>query len=674
MQPLTFHLIAHTHWDREWYLTASGFLAKLVPTLDDLIDQLEGDEAFRSFHLDGQTVLIEDYLAVRPEQLERVDALVRDGRLEIGPWYVLADELIPSGESLLRNLLAGRRAAEALGGRSDVLYSPDAFGHPAAWPALGREFDIRFGVIWRGLGGQSEQEGDLYRWQAPDGRDVLVYHLPPGGYEIGAALPADRGRLAPAWAAARATLVSRAASPHIAVFVGADHHAAYPTLGRLRDLLADLEPESTVRVSRLEEFFEAVNPTLDLPVLLGELRWSYGYTWTLQGVHGTRAPLKRLHSETELLLERVAEPLSVLAIRHLGQDHRPLLRRAWRLLLQSQFHDSICGCTSDPVARRVESRLEDAATLAREISRSSLDGLVGNDPNFARERPAQTYPRLVIWNPAARRRQAVVIADLTWFRRDVLVGPPDARLRRVGRAPRSADVALALGHRELQVLGRADGSERLDSSQHYPDQDEVTVVRVALRSPELGGFGFALLPDAGEASPENPDLVRVGAGRMSNDLVEVRVARDGTVTLRDRRSRAELSGLFVVESGGDVGDTYSYSPPQGDRLSRMGKVTRSPDRQGTIGGRPGGERTSPGRTSAERRWPRQRRYPHDPLASRRQPGTPLHSRARQSGLGPSAPAALPYRNRRRHQCGGRAIRSRGSRPHSPRPHLPMRRR
>ncbi|HXD25526.1 MAG TPA: hypothetical protein VN609_06310, partial [Propionibacteriaceae bacterium] len=101
MPRYTFHLIPHTHWDREWYLTRAGFLARLVPVLDDLQEQLQGDEEFRSFLLDGQTVLLEDYLRVRPDRIHRLRALVRSGRLQVGPWYVLADELIPSGESLV---------------------------------------------------------------------------------------------------------------------------------------------------------------------------------------------------------------------------------------------------------------------------------------------------------------------------------------------------------------------------------------------------------------------------------------------------------------------------------------------------------------------------------------------------------------------------------------------
>src|SRR3989454_685251 len=310
MSGLIFHLIPHTHWDREWYLPRAAFQARLVPALDDLLERLQADPGYRSFLLDGQTVLVADYLSARPEREAELKTLVKTGRLQLGPWYVLTDELIPSGEALVRNLQLGAADAERLGGRLDVLYSPDAFGHPAVWPRLAGGFGMRAGVVWRGLGGEPGQERDLYRWRGPDGRDVLLWQLPPAGYEIGAALPADADRLAPAWRAVRAALVERAAAKHIPVFVGADQHAAHPDVSRLRDLLAELEPQSAFRVSRLEEFFQAVADGAKPAPLAGELRWSYRYAWTLQGVHAAPAPLKRRSSAAELFLERGAEPLA----------------------------------------------------------------------------------------------------------------------------------------------------------------------------------------------------------------------------------------------------------------------------------------------------------------------------------------------------------------------------
>ena len=573
MPRLTFHLIPHTHWDREWYLPRAAVAARLVPVLDDLIARLESEPGFRSFLLDGQTVLLEDYLRVRPAQRARVESLARGGRLQLGPWYVLADELIPSGESLIRNLLLGRHDAEALGGRSDVLYSPDAFGHPASWPALAAEFGLPYGVLWRGLGGEPGQARDLFRWRAPDGRAVLLYHLPPDGYEAGSCLMGDDAGLTDAWARLRAGLVARATTSHVAVPVGADHHAAPTDIERVRERLADLEPEADVRVSRLDEFLAAAalerdgDASAPAAELRGELRWSYGYTWTLQGVHATRAPLKRLHADAELRLERVAEPLAALAALR-GADFRPALGDAWRTLIRSQFHDAIGGCTSDAVARRVRARTEDAATTAHEIARVSLDALVGNDPDLAREHPETTAPALVLWNPVPRARVgSVVVADLTWFRRDVLVGPPGSRRPREGAGARAAALVGGDGPIALQPLGGCTAYERMDAPRHYPDQDVVEVTRVAFRAPALAGFGLAVLAPVEPVGP-SVGRVRIDGRRLENGLVAVEVARDGSVTLADLATGATFPGLLRLESSGDVGDAYTYAPPPRDRLRR----------------------------------------------------------------------------------------------------------
>ena len=567
MPGYTFHLIPHTHWDREWYLPHSIFLARLVRTLDDLLIRLESEPEL-TFLLDGQTVLVEDYLRVRPEREAQISELVRAGRLQVGPWYVLADELIPSGESLIRNLLAGQADAQRFGGRTDVLYSPDAFGHPASLPQLAGEFGIRFGVAWRGLGGEPDQRHDLYRWRAPDGREILLYHLPPDGYEVGAGLMADPERLPGVWARIRSSLVERASTRHIAVFIGADHHSVHPAVVALRSSLAELEPDGEVRLSRLHDFFAAASADASgASVVDGELRWSYDYTWTLQGVHATRAPLKRRHSLAELWLTGIADPIAALTLVAGGTDHRPILNQAWRLLLQSEFHDSIAGCTSDAVARRVETRLEDARALACEVARVGMNQLVGNDPDRVRERPDVAEPQLVLWNPVPRPRSAVVVVDLSWFRRDVLVGPPGDRMPRIGPAPRPFHLISDGKAAPVQLLGETAGQERLDATRHYPDQDEVDWTRVAFQTPVVDGLGVRSA-GVGQGSRQPAGAASLGERVLRNEFLEVRIGKTGTLELTDLLTRQRYRDLLTVESGGDEGDTYTYSPPGHDRLHR----------------------------------------------------------------------------------------------------------
>src|SRR4051812_13678565 len=191
MSPLReLHVVSHTHWDREWYHTEDQLRQRLVRLIDELLD--DPPPPGESFLLDGQSILLDDYLAVRPERAAELSNLLRDGRIEAGPWYVLADELIPSGEALVRNLFAGRRVLRRFKAQAPpVLYCPDSFGHPAALPALAAGFGLPMIVLWRGYGGPHWPAGDTARWIAPSGEDAVLFHLPRDGYEFGSHLPLD---------------------------------------------------------------------------------------------------------------------------------------------------------------------------------------------------------------------------------------------------------------------------------------------------------------------------------------------------------------------------------------------------------------------------------------------------------------------------------------------------
>ena len=569
---LTFHLIPHTHWDREWYLPRAAFQARLVPVVDEVLDQLEQNPAAR-FVLDGQTVLLHDYLAVRPEHESRVAALVRCGALEIGPWYVLSDLLIPSAASLRRNLEEGARDAARFGRRMEVLYSPDAFGHPAGLPRLAAESGLRWAVIRRGLGRPLGADRDLYRWEAATGESVLVHNLPAAGYDAAIALAGAGAGLARAWARVRRELAGRAVTDQIAVFLGADHHAMVPDVTGLAARLQALEPDHLVRVSGLTEFFLAVEHARpDPPVIRGELRRSGGHTWVLQGVHATRARMKRRHGRAELALSGVVEPLARLAAGQDGPGEEALLRAAWRTLLESQFHDTLAGTTSDAVQREQEVRLEAVEAAGREIAARSLGRIAGYDPDAAREAPGGTAPRLVLWNPCPRVRSGILQAELTFFRRDVPIGPPAGRAP--GTGPGHRPFALEAPSGELlpvQVLGVRRGQERRDAMRHYPDQDEVDRAFVAFHSPPVTGPGsVTLVPRAVRRYPTDAGLV-VGDGLLANRSVSVHLSGTGELTLLDKRTGERYQGLCALLDEPDRGDTYTFSRGAG-RTIRGGRA------------------------------------------------------------------------------------------------------
>jgi len=552
---LTFHLIPHTHWDREWYLPRAAFQARLVPVLDEALGQLERNPEAR-FVLDGQTILLEDYLAVRPGQESRIAALVRRGALEIGPWYVLSDLLIPSGESLRRNLAEGARDAARFGKRLDVLYSPDAFGHPAELPRLAAEFGLRWAVVRRGLGRPLGRDLDLYRWEAAGGggESVLVHHLPAGGYDVAIGLADPAGDLARTWAPIRRELVERAVTKHIAVFLGADHHAMVPDVSGLRARLQALETAGEVRVSGLREYFEAVERArANPPVIRGELRRGDGHTWVLQDVHATRSRMKRMHTIAELALCRLVPTSN-------DSNREGLTRLACRTLLECQFHDTLAGTTIDEVQREQEARLGTVDAIRREIEASRLRELSGHDPDRAREQPERVTPRLVLYSPSSRLFGGILTAELTFFRKDMLVGAPGGRKLARGKGYQPFSLASPSGEIiPVQVLAVRPDQERIDATRHYPDQGEVDRVWVAFRAPALEAGGVTLLePRAMRRAPRDEGLV-VQDGLVENRFVSLTELSSGGFALTDKRTGETYSNLCELRDEGDRGDLYTIS-------------------------------------------------------------------------------------------------------------------
>ncbi len=565
---LVFHLIPHVHWDREWYRTEPSFRPHLVAMLDDLIPRLEdpGRDGLPTFHLDGQTILLEDYLAARPMMRVRIEGLVRTGRLVTGPWYVLADEQIPSAHALRWNLALGQADQSRLGGSGGVCHSPDAFGHPAVLPDLAATAGLRHAVVWRGVAGTR----DLYRWRGPAGGELLVYHLPPAGYEVGAALPADPGELARAWPLIREVLVARATTRHVAVFVGADHHRVHPALPDLARCLAALEPGSEVVISSIDGYFEAVErevPWDTIPVLRGSLREG-GHTWLLQGTFGTRSHLKRRNAELELALERVVEPWIARATRAGGTDRTDLLHQLWRMLLRCHFHDTLCGCCADGVARAMDQRLDDVAEMATSLVRLSVEEVTGLDPDRAREHPDHACSALVCWNPGSRLDPgSVMTAELTLPGPRIGVGPgSEARMVPPNFDPSRSAVVLCDSESKwiipVQVLDRRWAVERVDAHRHYPLARHVDRIRVAFRGPSVPPDGVHLLHLETARTPRIPrGAVRTARNQVANGEIRITLEENGTLTLDDLRTGMTTRGLFRLTSEVDLGDTYTYSPP-----------------------------------------------------------------------------------------------------------------
>ncbi|MBM4435146.1 MAG: phosphatase PAP2 family protein, partial [Chloroflexi bacterium] len=347
--PWTIHVVPHTHWDREWYSRFEDYRGRLVRMVRRLLDLMERDERFAQFTFDGHTIWIEDHLGVHPEDRPRIERLVRGGRLLIGPWYVLADYLLVSGESIVRNFQEGLRVAGTFGRAMRVCYVADPFGHPAQMPQVVRGFGYTKYVFARGVGDEGEELGSEFKWEAPSGDRIVASHQ-VAHYDNALALVGEREESPAALRARVRRLLPRlmratvpyAQTDSLLFMVGTDHTEPYERLPEAVEAIRAAQPASRPLITGLEAFGLA----LPVPpgVLSGEMV-AGKYRPILRGVNSTRVWIKQRNAECERLLLERCEPLDALA----GGTERERIRELWRTLLENHPHDSICGCGIDDV-------------------------------------------------------------------------------------------------------------------------------------------------------------------------------------------------------------------------------------------------------------------------------------------------------------------------------------
>lgn len=571
--PLQLHVVAHTHWDREWYHTAGRFRQRLVALVDELLD--DPPSHGESFLLDGQSIVLQDYLDIRPDRAAELSTLLRDGRIEAGPWYVLADELIPGGEALVRNLLAGRAAVRQLRGEPPpVLYCPDSFGHPAILPELAHGFGCSLVILWRGYGGKRWPPGDTALWRGPTGTSVLLHSLPPDGYEFGSALPPEESNARERWQRLRAVLEPRALTGVALLLNGADHHARQRRQADAVHALARAAVPTEVLASSLRRAADALTAramAMKLPVLEGELRDSYGYAWTLQGTFGVRAAQKRQNALVERRLERDVEPW--LAMRPAGGDAgaRALLHAAWRSLLLSHPHDTLCGTSIDAVASAMDARLAAVSAQSRGLREDALLALIAHDRERARARLDDSRPVVLLRNPAPRARGGVAELRLTTTVAAVAVGPGSAT--RQGSSRRAPP--WGVDGMPLQILSRRERVALTEAPRAYPRADRVTEIHALGWVNRMPGYALETRAQHRRGEPKVPHPVRVDGLTMDNGLLRVRVTPEGDVQVTDCITGRVLDHLLSFEQRAEVGDLYTPAPREALPAPRVSAVRAS---------------------------------------------------------------------------------------------------
>jgi 2-O-(6-phospho-alpha-D-mannosyl)-D-glycerate hydrolase len=556
-------VVGHTHWDREWYLPFEGFRARLVAMMDNLIEYLEADPAFRCFVLDGQAIMVEDYLEVRPEAEARIRKLAQQQRLKIGPWYTAVDTFLPDPESLVRNLQLGRWSARRWGGEEmKIGHLPDTFGFIGQLPQLLNHFGIVDGFAWRGfhpIGGSA-----ACFWESPDGSKILLMR-PAEGYCEGLLGVTDPERFLEE--ALPGILRYQDEEPYDdrLFVIGCDHLPASSRLPWLADQIAD-RVGHPVAVGPLEDMAARLRRSgvADrLPVIRGEQR-DPCLAVCPASISGTRIPqIKQTNQRVEALLLSVAEPLQALSELNGGGADRAHLRWAWRLLAQNHPHDSIPGCSTDAVHREMGVRFERAAAVARDAAQRGAQRLATTlDPSVRGELGAIGVVSLVGGTCRAAVR---------------LHGQPDQPFPAIRlTTPDGKEVPHATVNRGQERITYRIDQDRfanegatevshlvcsqtwLESARRETNRWEMPFedIEFEIDAPRAGYTTLRIEPATSRmrGTSQKPRPGR----ELANDEVRVWLGEDG-IYVEDLRS-GQRSGPVYFSHAGDSGDEYTANP------------------------------------------------------------------------------------------------------------------
>ncbi|NLL84170.1 MAG: hypothetical protein GX230_08040 [Lentisphaerae bacterium] len=563
-------VVTHSHWDREWYQSLEEYRFRLIELVDRLLAILNDEPEYHSFWLDGHTAPLADYLLIRPERREELEQRLREGKIKIGPWYVLADEFLVSGEACVRNLLTGVRQMRQYGQNSAIGYAPDTFGHIDQLPQILQGFGLDNAFFWRGYS-LEQIDGAETLWRGRDGSEVKVVCL-VGGYSNSRGITVDLDNTADRIDVMLGRLQHYCASGTLLLMNGIDHALPTPQIAEVIRRVEERFPEVTAKHGSLEDYLEAVAVTHSgSKPLTGELFQVAG----LDGCLSNRPQQKRLNRHLEESLAVYAEPLALQAD---GLGEVPLLpfvARAWELLLKCHPHDTICGCHTDTVARDMEMRLHRGLQITDEVEQRAITALLGLR---ARAGALGLPCKVAVYNPLPWSRSERVSLDLP-----LPLNVGEIRLRdNRGRVVQSRIVAMRNGYY----------SEFFEYK--IPTREACLVARLECYVEDLPPSGVILL-EVDDAPQVQVDAMETGDGdgsavaglaslgsrleMLENGQLRVKVYADGSFDLFDKRSGVTLEGLNKLRIEADHGDLYRFAPALEDEISgtESGFLTRISD-------------------------------------------------------------------------------------------------
>ena len=536
------HVVPHSHWDREWYFTTSRSKVYLMKDLKDVLDTLESNPDFKYFMVDAQGSLLDDYIKWMPQDKDRITKLVKEKKLVIGPWYTQTDQLVISGESIVRNMYYGMKRCETFGGYMNVGYVPDSFGQSGNMPQIYKEFGIDDTLFWRGVSDDMVNHTD-YNWRGDDGSVVFTTQI-PFGYYIGGNIPEDPKQSEEFWQKECFEKAGgRSAAKHIYFPNGFDQAPIRTNLPEIIKERNEKDPENEYVISCIEDYIKDVkseNPELE--EVSGELVIAK-HMRIHKSIFSSRSDLKVMNTQIQNYVTNVMEPLLTLSY-NLGNDYpHEAVGEIWKLLFENAAHDSIGSCISDTANEDVYVRYKQARDIAVnlvELHSRLIATSVKNDAEMT----------FTLINTLPQKRNDTVVVK-TYI--------PGGNFAILDEKGNKVDYTV-IESRDLTdyVLSQ---TIKLDPSRKFYVPSKVLEATIAIKTSDVPAFGYVQYTlDTKGNSAKNLEKKNT----LENEFYAINVEEDGSLTITDKENNVTYKNQGVLVENGDDGDSFNYSPPRKD--------------------------------------------------------------------------------------------------------------
>jgi mannosylglycerate hydrolase len=593
-KPYVLHFISNTHWDREWLTNFQETRIMLVSMMDRLLDIFDRYPDYRAFLLDSQAVPVEDYLEIRPENRDRLEKHVRDGRLCIGPWYTDPEGFSVNGESLVRNLLMGHRVAEAYGGVMKAGHTPFGYGQNSQMPQIYKGFGIENMLFYHGV--SHEEVANEFIYEGADGTRILgsqmssfarynayhhlygdliddrTYAWERGGlpFRLCRGEPAmrqhirlavekgwDENLLRDQLVMLREREIAVSATRHLAFMLGHDSSEPDEKEREIIEFARQLFPDDEVKHSTLPELMAAIMEEADynsLSVLKGERRTPKPMPLIMHlysDVLSSRPRMKQRNTHAEYLLQRRAEPFAVLAALCGAEYPRRLFDNAWKTLLKCHAHDSIAGSGVDDIERDMMYRLRQVIHTGDAVTRESIAALQQRIDSSAAQ---ESDLLLTVYNALPQKRSEIATA---------LIEVPAGFCERGEFSLEALDNGEAAG---VQVRTRRPSHAVVNHAGDAPAGMRAEKYEVHFEAKDIPALGYRTWRILRNGAFRRGNGMLIAPDTMENECLRVHINSDGTLRITHKATGEVFDDLHYFLDNAEAGHAWMHHDPAVDAV------------------------------------------------------------------------------------------------------------